>query len=261
LLESLPLEANSGLDPAELTLAVVRSDEAGNEPTEALDRLSGTCWHLYPMSASANGWQFRYEPNILKQIEQRMTQVSRDDALGRLRTEVQKSFQGGFAKLMPWPPNAKAVPDRPELQLALCDNEAVAKSVVTHNDDTPGVESPRSYRNAIVAIAADPAGIEKSVQRIQRWIAAEQIETETPNTEAGKLARDQLKKQRPELIKALKLEAARAFTRLVLADGSVLTIDERFVVPPEASPLKLPSGQDAVRGFVLGRLLQPNVVI
>lgn len=112
LLESLPLEANSGFDPADLTLAVLRPDEAGNEPAEALDRLSGACWHLYPMGAAANGWQFRYEPNILKQIEQRMTQVSRDDALDRLRAEVQKSFQGGFAKLLPWPPNAKAVPDR-----------------------------------------------------------------------------------------------------------------------------------------------------
>jgi hypothetical protein len=255
LLESLPLEANSGLDPAELTLAVVRPDEAGNEPSEALDRLSGTCWHLYPMSATANGWQFRYEPNILKQIEQRMTQVSRDDALDRLRTEVQKSFQGGFAKLLSWPPNAKAVPDRPELQLALCDSEAIAKSVVAHDDETPGSESLRSYRNAIVAVAPDAAGLEKSIQRMQRLMAAEQIEADTPNTEAGKLAREQLKKQRPELIKALKLEAARTFTRLALADGAVLTIDERFVVPPEASPLKLPSGQDAVRGFVEDRKL------
>jgi hypothetical protein len=155
LLESLPLEGNSGLDPAELTLAIVRPDEAGNEPAEALDRLRGTCWHLYPMSASANGWQFRYEPNILKQIEQRMGQVSRDDALDRLRTDVQKSFQGGFAKLLSWPPNAKAIPDRPELQLALCDSETVAKSVVVHTDDTPGSEVLRTYRNAIMAIAPD----------------------------------------------------------------------------------------------------------
>jgi hypothetical protein len=255
LLESLPLEGNSGLDPAELTLAVVRPDEAGNEPAEALDRLSGTCWHLYPMSATANGWQFRYEPNILKQIEQRMTQVSRDDALDRLRTEVQKSFQGGFAKAMPWPSNAKAVPDRPELQLALCDSETAAKSVVAHDDDTPGNESLRTYRNAIIAIAPDAAGLEKSIHRMQRLMAAEQIENDTPNTEAGKLAHEQLKKQRPELIKALRLEAARTFTRLVLADGAVLTIDERFVVPPEASPLKLPSGQDAVRTFAEDRKL------
>jgi hypothetical protein len=250
LLESLPLEANSGLDPADLTLAVLRPDEAGNEPAEALDRLSGTCWHLYPMGAAANGWQFKFEPNILKQIEQRMTQISREDALDRLRTDVQKSFQGGFARLLPWPPNAKAVPDRPELQLALCDSEAVAKSVVAYSDDTPGIESPRTFRNAIMAIAPDAAGLDKTVQRMQRLMAAEAIEAETPNTEAGKLAHEQLKKQRPELFKALRLEAARTFNRLALADGSVLTIDERFIVPPDASPLKLPSGQDAVRSFV-----------
>jgi hypothetical protein len=43
---------------------------------------------------------------------------------------------------------------------------------------------------------------------------------------------------------------ARIFARLALADGALLTIDERFVVPPEASPLKLPSSQDAVRAFI-----------
>ncbi len=233
----------------------MRRDEAGNEPAEALDRLSGTCWHLYPMSVTANGWQFRYEPNILKQIEQRMTQVSREDALDRLRADVQKSFQGGFAKLLSWPPDAKAVSDRPELQLALCDSEAVAKSVVAHEDDTPGSESLRTYRNAIIAIAPDAGGLEKSIQRMQRLVAAERIEDETPNTEAGKLAHEQLKKQRAELIKTLKLEAARTFNRLVLGDRAVLNIDERFIVPPESSPLKLPSGQDAVRSFIEDRNL------
>jgi hypothetical protein len=62
-----------------------------------------------------------------------------------------------------------------------------------------------------------------------------------------------LKKQRPELFKALRLEAARTFNRLALGDETVLTIDERFIVPPEASPLRLPSGQDAVRAFVEDR--------
>jgi predicted AAA+ superfamily ATPase len=111
LLESLPLEATSGFSPSDLTLAVLRPDEAGTEPAESLDRLSGTCWHLYPMSGSASAWQFRYEPNILKQIEERMGQVLREDALDRLKTDVQKSFQGAFGKLLPWPPNARAVPE------------------------------------------------------------------------------------------------------------------------------------------------------
>jgi hypothetical protein len=255
LLESLPLESNSGLDPADLTLAVVRPEDGGDEPAHALDRLAGACWHLYPISGSANAWQFRYEPNILKQIEERMGQVARADALDRLKAEVQKSFQGAFAKLVAWPPNAKAVPDRPELQLALCESEEIAKSVVTCADDTPGAQTMRTYRNAILAVAPDPNGLEKAIQRIQRLMAAEAIEAEQTNSEGGKLAREQLKKQIPELRKATRLEAARAFNRLVLADGPVLTIDERFITPPDTPPMQLPSGQDAVKAFVEDRKL------
>ncbi|MFH1574235.1 MAG: DUF499 domain-containing protein, partial [Acidobacteriota bacterium] len=41
LLESLPMQPNSGMDPADLTLATLRPEEAGPEPSEALDRLLG----------------------------------------------------------------------------------------------------------------------------------------------------------------------------------------------------------------------------
>lgn len=255
LLESLPLEANSGLDPADLTVAVLRPDEAGTEPAEAMDRLAGACWHLYPMSGHANAWQFRYEPNILKQIEERAAQIPRADALDRLKTEVQKSFQGSFAKLIAWPPNAKAAPDRPDLQLALCESEEIAKSVVAYSDDTPGAQTVRGFLNAIVAVAPDPAGLEKAIQRVQRVMAAESIESETTSSEGGKLAREQLRKQKPEIARSARLEAARAFNRLVLADGSVLTIDERFLVPPDAPPMQLPTGQEAARAFIEDRKL------
>jgi hypothetical protein len=113
----------------------------------------------------------------------------------------------------------------------------------------------RTYRNAILAVAPDPNGLEKAIQRIQRLMAAEAIEAEQTNSEGGKLAREQLKKQIPELRKATRLEAARAFNRLVLADGAVLTIDERFITPPDTPPMQLPSGQDAVKAFVEDRKL------
>ena len=49
LLESLPRNEHSGLDPAELTLAILRTADAGEEPAQALDRLVGACWHTYPV--------------------------------------------------------------------------------------------------------------------------------------------------------------------------------------------------------------------
>jgi hypothetical protein len=255
LLESLPLEANSGLDPSDLTLAVLRPEDGGDEPAEAMDRLAGACWHLYPVSGSANAWQFRYDPNILKQIEERMGQVPRPDALDRLKTEDQKSFQGAFAKPLAWPANAKAIPERADFTLALCETEEIAQAVVAYADDTPEAQIMRTYRNAIMAVAPDPSGLDKAIQRMQRLVAAEAIENETTSSEGGKLAREQLKKQLPELRKAVRLEAARAFNKLVLADGAALTIDERFIVPPDTAPLQLPSGQDAVKAFVEDRSL------
>jgi len=87
LLESLPRNENSGLDPAELTLATLRTDEAGQEPSEALDRLVGACWHTY-LLAGQKGWQFRFEPNVIKQIEQRAAQVEADDARARVVSDL-----------------------------------------------------------------------------------------------------------------------------------------------------------------------------
>lgn len=93
LLESIPLEANSGMDAPALTLAILRPDEAGHEPGDALNALVGVCWHTYPMPGG-NGWQFRYQPNIIKQIEERADLVSFEDARSRVQTEAQKYFGG-----------------------------------------------------------------------------------------------------------------------------------------------------------------------
>lgn len=255
LLESLPLEANSGLDPSEITLAVLRTDEAGNEPAEALDRLAHTCWHIYPMPGTAAGYQFRYEPNILKRIEERAVAIPRADALDRLKAEVQKSFTGAFARPAPWPTSPKAVRDTPDIQLALVEDEALAKLVAQLADDTPDKQQPRTHRNAIVCVTADPGALDKAITRIQRVIAAEQIEKENTASEAGKLAREQLKKLKPDLDKTARVEAARAFNKVVLADGSVLTIDERYLVPEDGSALKQVNGQEAVRQFLESRHL------
>lgn len=255
LLESLTLEENAGLDGAELALAVLRPEDAGPEPAEAMERLGGACWHLYPTGGSLDGWRFRYEPNILKQIEERTVQIPRADALDRLRSDVQKAYAGSFAKLVSWPKGTREVPERSDLQLALCDSEEIAKAVTAWRDDTAGAAVARANRNAIVAVAPDASSLEKAVGRVARLLAAEAIERDVPATEGGKLAREQIKKLMPELRKVARLEAARAFNRLALADGAILTIDERFITPPDTGPMQLPSGQDAVKAFLEDRKL------
>ncbi len=247
LLESLPLQPNSGLDKPDLTLAVLRPEEAGPEPAEALDRLLGLCWHTYPMEGE-RGFQFRYEPNIVKQIEDRMRSVSLEDAKSRVLADAQTYF-GGPISLVAWPKCATQVRDLPELQLALCEAPGIAESVARYSDDSnPQAPMPRQFRNAIVAIAPTPAALDEAVARGQRLIAAEAIEKESTG-ETKKLAREQLQRVKPELQKRFHTQTRRAFDQLFLATGYAGKLDEKYQVPDEEI-LKQAQGQPCVKRFL-----------
>lgn len=249
LLESIPMHSNSGLDPADLTLAVLRPDEAGNEPAEALDHLVGVCWHTYPMPGG-RGWQFRYEPNIIKQVEERIADIPFEDGKARVFAEVQHYFQGPEFKLAAWPKRASQVPNSPDLQLVLCEDEKLAKRVCQFEDDTDeNALMPRGFQNAIVAVTATPSALNHAIDRARRLLAAEAIEREHKTGDASKLIREQLNKLKPEFLKQFRLQAYRASDRVVFANGQVLSLDESFQVPEEQM-LARPQGQAGLRRFL-----------
>lgn len=249
LLESLPLQTNSGLDPADLTLAVLRPDEAGPEPAEALDRLVGVCWHTYPMPGG-RGWQFRCEPNIIKQIEERKGRIPLEDAKSRVLAEAQIYFSGPTFKPVAWPTAARQVPESATLQLILCETEAIAKAVCAFADDAdPQAPIPRRFINAIVAVTATATAFNAAVDRAQRLLAAEAIERENKTGDAGKLVRDQLQRLKPELQKQFRIQTCRAFDRVVLAGGASFQIEERFQVPEEQI-LQKAHGQSCLKQFL-----------
>ena len=249
LLESLPLHPNSGLTPDELTLATLRPEEAGPEPAEALDHLVGVCWHTYPMPGG-RGWQFRYDPNVIKQIEERRAQVSLEDAEARVMSETQQYFAGAGFKLRSWPEHARQVPESTELQLALCRTEAIAKAVCAYSDDSdPQAGIPRRYLNAIVAVTATPSTFQNAVARAQALLAAEEIEREYRTGEQGAQIREQLKRLKPELERQFKIQTRRAFDRVVLAGDQSYRIDERFQGGDEEI-LRQPQGQQVLRRFL-----------
>jgi len=249
LLESISMQSNSGLDPAELTLTVLRPDEAGPEPSEALDRLVGVCWHTYPMPGG-RGWQFRYEPNIIKQIEERMSDIPFEDARSRVLAEAQGYFQGPGFKLAAWPANARQVPDSADLQLALCETEQLAKSACEYSDDSnPQAFIPRRFRNAVLAVTATPSALSSAIEKSQRLMAAESIEKEHKSGEAGKLVRDQLQRIKPELQKQFRIQTCRAFDRVVFTGGLSYPIEEKYQVSDEQI-LQRAQGQSCLRRYL-----------
>ncbi|MEW6073149.1 MAG: DUF499 domain-containing protein [Planctomycetota bacterium] len=259
LLESIPMQSNSGLDPADLTLAVLRPEEAGPEPSEALDRLVGVSWHTYPMPGG-RGWQFRYEPNIVKQIEEGMGQVPREDARARVLAEAQGYFSGPTFTLVPWPHSARQVPESAELQLALCEEERTARAVCAFADDNdPRAPIPRAFQNAIVAVTATASSCENAIDRAQRLLAAEAIDREHRSGDSNKLIREQLKRILPELLRRFRIQTCRAFDRVVLSGGSSYPLEEEFQVPEEQM-LQRAHGQACLKKFLdkKGLLYQPG---
>jgi len=249
LLESIPMQSNSGLDPAELTLVVLRPEEAGPEPGEALDRLVGVCWHTYPMPGG-RGWQFRYEPNIIKQIEERMGHIPLEDAKSRVLAEAQEYFSGPSFKVTSWPASARQVPESADLQLVLCEEEKIAKSVCAYADDTdPRAPIPRRFQNSIVAVSATASAFNAAIDRAQRLLAAEAIERDHKTGESNKLVREQLKRIMPELQKQFRIQTCRAFDRVVLSGGISFPLEEQFQVPEEQI-LQRPHGQSCLRRFL-----------
>ncbi|MFH1952406.1 MAG: DUF499 domain-containing protein [Pseudomonadota bacterium] len=254
LLESLPMQSNSGLDPADLTLAVLRPEEAGPEPAEALDRLVGVCWHTYPM-AGGRGWQFRYEPNIIKQIEKRMPQIPIEDAKSRVLSEVQGYFSGPAFKLTAWPTSSRQVSESADLQLVLCEEEKTAKAVCSYADNAdPAATIPRRFINAILAVTASGPAFDNAIERAQRLLAAEAIERDHRTGESNKLVREQLKKIMPELQKQFRLQTCRAFDRIVFAGGSSYQVEEQFQVPDEQI-LQKAQGQSCLKKFLDSKTL------
>jgi len=249
LLESLPLQINSGLDSTELTLAVLRPEEAGPEPSEALDKLVGVCWHTYPMPGG-RGWQFRYEPNIIKQIEERKSQIPLQDAEERVCLMAQEYFSGPTYKVANWPESPKQVSETAELQLVLCDSEKLAKAVCNYADDTdPKAPIPRRFRNAVLAVTADNSALTRAVDCAQRLLAAEAIGREHKEGEAGKLIREQLHRAKPGMEKEFRLATYRAFSKLVLAGDVVSGLEEKYQVSEEQM-LQRPQGQACIKRFI-----------
>jgi len=228
-------------------LAVLRPDDAGPEAADALDRLVGVCWHTDPM-LGGRGWQFRYEPNVIKQIEERMADIEPGEARHRVLAEVQEYFAGPGFKITAWPANARQVPESADLQVVLCEDESLARTICALADDSdPQAPIPRRFQNAILAVAARPGALNVATERAKRLLAAEAIGREHRTD-------DQILK-RPEAQAALRVvqrrggKAAIVYRRRLASDAQE-DLAERLDRVAAVSPLAYTAGARLLREAV-----------
>lgn len=250
LLESLPMSGDTmAMDRRDLTLAVLRPSEMGSEPSQALDRLVSVCWHTYH-DASREHFEFRYEPNIHKIIEERAPGIPLEDARQRLLTMVLSNFQGGMFRVVSYPTAPSAVADGAVLTLVLADDEALARRVVEfQNEPQDTAPFPRRFRNAIVAIAPRTDVLEQAIATERRLLAANELLTEHRRDKGPREVRDQIEAVINDLGIKVRREGLRAFERVLLQGRQTLTLSEDYMVTREG-PLDVASGQERLLKFL-----------
>jgi len=246
LLESLPLNPNAAMDKADLGLATLRPTDVGHEPGEALDRLMATCWHTY-RDETHTRYQFRYEPNAMRIIDERAGLIPQEDARGGVLTVVQNHYRGNTFRLIAWPASAKAVPDSSQLKLVLAETAALGQEVCDRQDTTADGPIPRRFRNAILALAPSPEALDKAIADRRLLMAAEQIARDERQKMGPSRQRTPLLEEVEDVhLTRLRTDARRsavnAFDRLLFQGRGSLTLDERYRVSAER-PLQDIPGQ------------------
>lgn len=252
LLESLP-DQSSGLSPEDLTLAVLRPDEEGTEPADALKTLTDVAWHTH--QTPGGRWRFQYEANVNRMVEERMAKVEPEDARARVRSRAQDFFRGTIFKPANWPLHPHDVRDDAMLQLVVCDSVERAQRVLAFRDDTdPEAPQPRAYRNGIFAVCPTGGQLDEAVQRTRRLMAAELVKRQLQE-EKNKPALAQLDFSMDALAKLAKDQIHRALNQLVLSNGSVSSLPEELLVPDEGRALGIVSGQAGLQRYLVEKKL------
>lgn len=251
LLESLPL-TNTGIDKADLALAVLRPSDAGHEPAEAMDRLMSVCWHTY-RDETRTRFLFRYEPNVIKIVEERSGQVPVEDARSNIHALVHQYYQGQTFLTVAFPSSPRAVADSSRLKLVLAETEALAQAICEYEDDTdPAAPVTRRFRNAIMALAPQRELLGAAISSQRRLIAAEEIakEERAKGGHHKTPVLDQLEEYLPEWRRTARYDALRAWNRFVRQGQQPVTLDERYLVSRETPLGEMKNGQANLKKFL-----------
>lgn len=249
LLESLPLTENARLTRQDLTLTVLHPGDIGNEPAEALDHLYGVCWHLYKTD-SGTSYQFRYEPNAIRIIEERAENPSLvEDARHTVHLLVQNYYGSRTFQLVAYPDSPGAVSDSSTLKLVLCDSESLAQEVCDwENTIDPAHKMPRRFRNAIVGLAPQQGTLDQAIHATRWLLAAEQVAKERKKGDALKQQIDELL---PRYKQNAQLATIRAFNRVVLQGRNPLTLGDEYFVSKDQPLTTGISGQAKLMDMLL----------
>ncbi|MCL4299782.1 MAG: DUF499 domain-containing protein [Anaerolineae bacterium] len=181
-LHSLSQGIATGLDPADLNVAVLTPDDDPALITKAAERLVETCWFF---DWDGHRYRFKTEPALNKIIADEMGMVGTVKAKAELDQRIRQVWKSGYLKPVYFASEAGDVDDDADKP----------KLVVMHYDavtSTAGAVAPpellqrlfdragslggyRTYKNNLLFLVADKEQVENMVEVAQRYLAIGRI--------------------------------------------------------------------------------------
>lgn len=181
-LHSLTQGVATGVDPADLNLAVLIPGDDPALVTKASERLVEAGWFF---DWDGHRYRFKTEPSLNKIIADEMGTVGRVKAKAELDQRIRQVWKTGYLKLVYFPNEAGDVDDDADKpKLAIIHYDATTS---TAGDPAPpdlarrlfdhagSLEGYRAYKNNVLFLVADKDQVENMVQVAQRYLAIGRI--------------------------------------------------------------------------------------
>ena len=173
---------SAGATAADTCIGTLRPDEEPALVDEALREALAVAWHLH----SDNGrWRIRVEPNANKIVAAEMANVSNSEVTEELEAKIRKLFaSSGSLRAVHFPAAPGDVDDAPRLQLVVvshADTEARTRGgpqsglVPRIAGRCGAAETLRTFRNGLVFVVADRAGVDAARVKVRFELAARRV--------------------------------------------------------------------------------------
>jgi len=181
-LHSLTQGIASGVDPADLLLAVL---VPGDDPVlahKAAERLHDKGWFF---EWDGHRYRFKTEPSLNKIVTDEMGMVGRTKGKQELDSRIRQVWKSGIFKVVPFPQEAGEVDDDAGLPKLVLLHYDAATATATEPappelackiaDYAGSLEGYRRFRNNVLFLVADDGRVDEMVQTAQRYLAIARI--------------------------------------------------------------------------------------
>ena len=218
-----------GATEPDVFVGTLRPGEKPETVSEALSQTALRAWHL---EFDGNRWFLRVKPNANKIIADEARNVSNADVTEELDRKIHDLFPSAQSTgVVRFPAGPVDVLDRPQLQLVVMSGADV--TVTAHDASKPpqsirdiaeragASESPRTYRNGVVFLAAEHGQLSAVRETAQFELAAKRLASTTElQANLDKSVVAQIKKYSREANLKTRVAIASAYRHLYQPSGS-----------------------------------------